>query len=204
MSCLRPPWQARRTLARPTRPRHCLIFFRRLAPSFRPPKNLRPYVANLHALMGQKDQAIEEVRAAFALSPPASENTLMSLELISYRYHLGLEEECFRQSEEAHGLTPPLAYAKAVWLSVNARGAEALKLLEDRATQKDASVLWRLMYARYLELTNDPKAKACWMALAEEFDKNTDVQWTAFTASSVQQEPQFLKDTLNRSSKATG
>ena len=36
------------------------------------------------------------------------------------------------------------------------------------------------------------------MALAVEFPQNTDVQWTALMASSVQQEPKFLEDTLKR------
>ena len=36
------------------------------------------------------------------------------------------------------GLSPALAYTKALWLLSNARGSEALKLLEDRTAQKDA------------------------------------------------------------------
>jgi Tfp pilus assembly protein PilF len=161
-------------------------------------QEVRPLLVSVLARAGRRDDALAEFRAILNLTPPPLESTFLQLAAISHAQNLGLDDACFERSEKAHGMTPPLALARALNLSRANHPAEALALFESAMPPRDAGAVWRLAYARLLGLVDDPRAKAAWIALADAFPKDTEIQWSACGAPSVQDDHEFLGRTIQR------
>jgi tetratricopeptide (TPR) repeat protein len=161
-------------------------------------QELRPLLVSVLGRLGHRNEALAEFRAALNMNPPALETTFLQLAAVSRVQNLGLESECFDQSAKAHGMTPQLAFAKATALSRANRSSDALSFFESVMSKRDADAPWRLAYARLLSLLDDPRAKATWIAVADAFPKNTQIQWSALTAPGVQDDHEFLGRTVER------
>lgn len=160
------------------------------------------------AKSGKRIEAEKALRDALASKPPPSESLLLKLASASAEAGLGLEDECYAQVEKQFGVTPDLAFIRAMKLAAAGRLAEGATLLETAA--KNASLSqkapWRLALAHYYERNNDPRSAATWVALADdpEMKANLNVQRTAIAASSVQSDRAFLLRTIDRIRTITG
>lgn len=161
-------------------------------------QDTRPLLINLLAHTNQSAEALKQFHAALDASPPPSEATLLQLATVSRINHLNLEDACFAQCEKLHGMSAALAFAKAAWLAGTGKPKDGLALFEAAMPQKTADANWRLAYARFLEMTSDPRAKANWLALADAFPTNTNIQWSTLTAPSVQDDHDFQGRIISR------
>ena len=160
----------------------------------------------LLARRGSTADAVRVIRTAAARTPPPDEQALISLAGLSRRHGLGVEAECLDRSEQAHGLTPSLAYARAVdrLLTDGAdAGAAAFEQSAARAGGKDPA-RWQLARARYLDVAGLPGARGAWVALADAHPDDLAVQQGAASARSVRGEWDFMERTIDRLKKLSG
>ena len=101
---------------------------------------------SLLAKSNKKQEASDVLRKALA-QYKLSETALMQLAQTSRDNGLGLENECFAKNQEAHGLTPSLAYARALSLHLKGSTAEGLAMLRGAAEKSPTrgDVTWRLL-----------------------------------------------------------
>ncbi len=141
---------------------------------------------------------MKEFQAVLAFSPPPSEETLLQLANISRVNHLKLEEQCFSLSEKVHGMTASLAFTRAYAFFQDGHPNDGLTFLEGVLPKNHSDAGWQVAYARYLDLLKDPRAKQAWMDAADAFPNDTQVQWAALGAAAVQQDHEFLGQTIQR------
>ena len=151
------------------------------------------------AQQGHKEEAIAAARQAIAHSPAPSEETFRALAVISGRYNLGLEAECFSAWERAHDISSTLAYVEAISQYAAGRGKDGIQLFDNLAQQskKANDVDWRLARARYLDVTGDTTAKAAWTALRDAYPDNLAVQQAAANAACARGDWGFLAPVID-------
>src|SRR5439155_13170935 len=117
---------------------------------------------------GQPQKAAEVIRQMLGRAE-LSEQTLLQLAQVSHDSNLGLEEECFAKSEKAHGLSQSLAYGRAVSMHLKGSTANGVAFLRAAAEKSPTKgdMMWRLLTARFLDVTADPKAREEWTALGD-------------------------------------
>jgi cellulose synthase operon protein C len=177
-----------------------LAFLRDLLKRYPTAEQARPLLIYLLSHLGTSEQskkdyqaqASQEFQAALNLTPPPSELTFLQLAAVSRINKMQLEDECYSRSEKAHGMTPQLAFAKALWMVGAGKPKDGLAFFESVLPKPSTDSVWQLAYARLLGQLNDPRAKAVWIALADAFPKDAQVQWAALTASAVQDDHEFI------------
>jgi predicted Zn-dependent protease len=162
--------------------------------------------AEILAQQGRKDDAIQSIRQTLARTPPPPEDTFRALAIVSSRYSLGLEGECYAAWQHAYGITSNLAYLEAVNQFAAGHPKDGLQLFDTLAQQnhKSGDVDWRLARARYLDATSDPGAKADWTALVNAFPDNLPVQQAAVNAACARGDWNFLEPVIEHLHKITG
>lgn len=134
-----------------------------------------------------KEQAKSLLQAAIDRKPPVSEELLTTLATISHKFNMGLEDKAFAKSEEAHGLTSGLAYAKAVnaYFNVGAEGGR--KVFDEMAEKsgKSKELDWQLARVRYLDNAGHPDAAAEWKRLVNAYPKDLAIQKSAVGARAI-------------------
>ncbi len=148
----------------------------------------------------RKDQAIQLAEAILARTPAADESVLLQLAMISRETGLRLESRALETSEKAHGMTPDLAFAEALHALRDGNGAAGLSILERAraAAGTNAALSWTAVWATYLDITDDPRAEAQWVALGDGHPDDIGLQWSALSARSVQHNNAFVGRTIDR------
>jgi Tfp pilus assembly protein PilF len=150
------------------------------------------------AQSGRRDAAAETLRAALNQAKPIAPRVLLSLAVISRQLKLGLEQDCLNLAEKQGGLTSELAYVRACDDLDEGKPQDGLKRIDAARQKHPADTGWRLAWARYLDLIQDPRAKQEWVALGDQEANNLDVQWSALGARAAQQDHDFLGRTIDR------
>jgi tetratricopeptide (TPR) repeat protein len=177
-----------------------------------------PIYASLLAKAGQRDAAERVIRSALDAPDAPAESLLLRLAAVSRHAGLGLEEDCLRRAEAAHGVTADLALARAAALVPQGRGGEAIAAFDEARSHSStartgnsgggdtADVSWRLARARLLEGLNDSRAGAEWASLANDSKLAGDlaVQRSILAARSAQSDRQLIDATVRRLRELTG
>lgn len=154
---------------------------------------------------GQKAEATELARSAMARTPAPAQQLFLSLAGVSRKLGLQLEEECFSRSEQAHGLTPELGYARAVDQLIDGHGEDGLKLLDESAKRgKGDPVAWQLARAKYLDISNNREAAAAWRTLGDAHPNSLEVQQAIVSARALRGDWDSLQRTIDRLRTLTG
>jgi tetratricopeptide (TPR) repeat protein len=175
------------------------------------PQTLPIYVALL-SQTGRRDAAIDAIKAA-CKNPPADggEELLMDLVQASRAAKLGMEPSLYAAIQRKYGLTPRLAYARAMELFNAGQAADGLKLLLD-AKQKSKSVqgsddaaYWDRAICQYREVSLDPGAAAAWEKLGNTYPNDINVQSAILTSgNSAWADRDFIRQTIDRAKSLTG
>lgn len=169
------------------------------------PQTLPAYI-RLLGRSGQRESAAKALEQAISQDTKMDAATLARLAGVSQELSLGLEDRCFELSEKLHGMTPELALMKASNLLVHHKPAEGLALLEQASKAANASTQWRLVRARYLELSHDSRAAAEWASLADDpaLSKDLLVQREVLRAASAWTDRKLIDRTISRVQSLTG
>ena len=140
------------------------------------------------AEQGKKDDATGEARAEMSRKPPPGEQFFLTLATMSRKFGLGVEQECFEKCAKAHGITPMLAFTKAVDAFLTDHTADALAIFDGMAAQsgKAADLPWELARARCLDFTGAPQARSAWIELRNAHPDDPAVQQAVVSAKTVQ------------------
>ena len=129
------------------------------------PQTLPIYVALL-SQTGRRDAAINAIKGACQKPGDGGEDLLMNLVQTSRAAKLGMEQAIYAAIEAKYGMTPRLAYARAMELFNAGQAPGGLKLLLD-ARQKSKCVegsddagYWDRAICQYREASHDPGAAA--------------------------------------------
>ena len=161
---------------------------------------------DLLAEKGSKEEAAKVGRSVIGRKPAPEEQVFLAVASISRKYSLGLVDEALAASEQAHGVTPTLAYVRAVDQFLAGHADAGLKQFDEsagRAGKADDQV-WRLARARYLDVTNSSTAHDAWVALGDAFPNSVAVQQTAASARAVSHDWDFMQRTIERLRALTG
>jgi predicted Zn-dependent protease len=148
-----------------------------------------------------KEQAIKMARTILdQQTPPPAERVLLAIAGISQRYGLNLEDECYNTSEEYHGVTLQLAYARALAKYADAGAEEGLKRFDEvaKAGGHEADLAWQVNRARFMDATNHPGAAAAWITLADRHPEELAIQRSAVNARSLRGDWDFVPRAIER------
>jgi len=149
--------------------------------------------------IGRQSEAMTLIQKTLDPQYPAAAETLLALASASQNAKLGQEDACFARYQKSFGITPQLAFARACWLFQTGHKEDGLLYFEEcRSKQNSSDLLWKSNWARYLDIVNDPHAKAEWEALAEGNPNNVRIQWQALSAKATQNDRPFLGRTIDR------
>jgi tetratricopeptide (TPR) repeat protein len=181
------------------------------------PQTLPIYVALL-AQTGRRDAAIDAIKSACKNPGDGGEDLLMDLVQASRAAKLGMEQPLYAAIQQKYGLTPRLAYARALELFNAGQPADGLKLLLD-ARQKSKSVstvegfastpgaaaYWDRAICQYREVTHDPGAPAAWEKLGNTYAGDLSIQSAILTGgNSAWADRDFIRQTIDRAKSLTG
>jgi len=158
----------------------------------------------LLARTGQTLEAKKALQAALDAKDPPSLETLRRLTRVSQQSQLGLDEACLALAEKAYGLTPAMVLEQAIKLLRSGQPEQGLELLESEASNNDNTVDWKVAIARYLDLSQNPRAQAAWVALGDKMPDNLRMQQLAIQSRSAWQDLDFIDRTIERLRTMTG
>ena len=155
---------------------------------------------------GRKDEAAKVVTSALNSAPNLSEQILLQLAAISQGGHLGVEDLCLDRCEKEHGITPSLAYGRALKQFVAGKPQDGLNqfaaLRQKKAT--DRPLDWDMAEARYRDLIGDSQAHAKITVLADANPDNLRVQQLLLSARSTRTDKDALARAISRERQLTG
>ncbi len=171
------------------------------------PETLPIYVALL-AETGQRDAAIDVIKQSCKNPGNGGEDLLMNLVQTSRTAKLGLESTIYSAIEAKYGVTPRLAFARAID-SLNAgRADDGLAYLigcqsKDKTAGNEA--YWDRAICQYREAARDPAAAAQWQKLGDKYPGDVMVQSTILTdGNSAWTNRDFIRQTIDRLKALTG
>jgi len=167
------------------------------------PDTLPAYTALL-SRRGKRDQAIDVVRSAIHSSSPLPENVFEQLLLVGQQEHWGIDAEILQAAEKSHGLTPTIAYGRAIALYTAGKQAEALKLVEDYRNAHPKDVLWQIDEARFSDAIGQAGAAQRWTSLSDAFPNDIRVQYAALSAPCRFSDRALWQRTIDRVKALTG
>jgi len=149
---------------------------------------------------GKNDQAVALIHSLLEAKEPPAESLLLKIAEISRGNKLGMEAAILAADERWHGQSSALVLTRALGELAAGRFAAGLQLIDAAAQQAPpANALeWQLIRAHYLDVGNDPAAKAAWKQLAEQNAKDLGVQQGAMAANVLQGDREFLAATIKR------
>jgi len=166
-----------------------------------PSEDRMPLIAiQLLAQQGKKGDATFKARAALERTPAPGEQFFLMLANMSRKFGLGVEQECFDKSVQAHGISPMLASAEAVDSFITGHTAdEAMAIFDRFAAQsgKAPDPLWKLARAKCLDLTVSPQARSAWIELRDAYPNDAAIQQAVLSAQSVQADWDVVQPAIN-------
>ena len=141
--------------------------------------DLLPLRVQVLAREQRLDEARDAIRNALASVPLPPESVLLLLGQISRSSGLNLESACWTASEKAYGLTPDLAFDLRLLAPRSAQGIRWTCAVGEssRATHPKDEISWRSAWAKYLDISGDPRAKDEWIAIGDGNPNNVKLQW---------------------------
>ena len=167
------------------------------------PDTLAAYAALL-SRRGNRDKAIEVVRSAIRSQPPLPEGVFEHLLPVSFEEHWGIDSEILDAAEKAHGLTPHLAYDRAIALFRNGKQADAVQLADTYCTNHSKDADWRLDDAHFRDAVGQADSIKRWKSLCDAFPNDLRVQYAALSAPCRFSDRQFWQQTIDRVKALTG
>jgi tetratricopeptide (TPR) repeat protein len=171
------------------------------------PQTLPIYVSLL-AQMGHRDAAIDAIKAACKNPGEGGQDLLMDLVQASRTAKLGMEQSLYAAIQQKYGLTPRLAYARALELFAAAQPADGLKLLLDakqKSNRPEDTPYWDRAICQYLEVTHDPRAAVAWEKLGSAYAGDISAQTAILTGgNSAWADREFIRQTIDRLRALTG
>ena len=179
--------------------------------------------SSLLATLGKTQEAAKVVEAALVAPNPLPEQSWITLaSLCESKPRLSdqpLERRCLARSQKEHGITPVLAYAKAVaaadakagLASFDADAAAAPR--QNPSTQPaisidgqtvDPALSWDLARAGYLELVHDSSSASAWAKLADCNPSVLRVQRLVLSVQSVQADKELSARCIDRIGQLSG
>lgn len=169
-----------------------------------------PYTLPLYVRTLLNNGRIQRATEAVEASLDRAEGTLpgrilLDLADLSQRYNLDLTERCFAVYESAYGVSPSLAYRRAIYLAEQERPQEGLEQLRSAMDEADGQQRrWRLVWARYLDQIGDERAEEEWRSLVRDYEQSIPVQKAALEAQALADNPEFLDGVIQRLRSLTG
>jgi tetratricopeptide (TPR) repeat protein len=158
-----------------------------------------PYFLDLLVQTGRRAAAIEALQNALANEEMIlPEKDVIRVIAIARNHHLGLEEACFEYTEKHHGISPELVYARGLHLATSdaERGLAYVASMFEQVETKNLK--WSLLWARFLDAINDPRAGEAWITLADKMPDNIGLQQMAVASNSVQNNLEFIQRATDR------
>jgi len=160
--------------------------------------------------MNKKPQAVALVQQAMAQKPALEEGYLINLaqECLVAQLQLPgdgpkenkLVDGVLAACESAHGLTANLAYFRAILLSLKQDGPSiGLKYLEGEYKKQPANDAdWQLVWAKYLDMVHDPRARQAWLDIVAAHPEDPNIQWDAVQSVALEADFPAREAILNR------
>ncbi|XAM00359.1 tetratricopeptide repeat protein [Phycisphaeraceae bacterium D3-23] len=150
------------------------------------PDEPRSFVAavELLARSDQRDRAAQRIRTALERDTVLPQATLLELATISRNYRLNMEQAIYARAQSAYGSSPRVALDQALMHSRGASNEEAVAMFRG-AMPEPAPLHWRVAEAQLIQTLGDPDAFRLWIALANDFPDQLDVQRLALAAVGV-------------------
>jgi len=153
---------------------------------------------------GQATKVLNDLLAADTTLP---QNVLLKLAQISITNQLGLQDALFDRIETTYGLTPSVAFAKAVSLAGSDQPEEGLQLLDAGASSDQTGsdpLVWKIQRARYLDYIQHPDANSAWVALGDNHPTHLYIQQQILQAKGLGDDRDFIDRTIDRVRAITG
>ncbi len=119
-----------------------------------------------------------------------------------------MEDALYAAIDRKNGMTPRLAYARAMESLKNGQAADGLRLLldnEKKDTDSGNAAYWERAVCQYREVSHDPDAAAAWEKLGNAHPNDVAVQTAILTtAESAWSDRTFVKTTIDRLKALTG
>lgn len=161
------------------------------------------YVALL-SRRGDRDKAIEVAKAALAADPPPPESVLGQLATVSEQEHLDLDSYILDRAEKTRGMSPAVAFARALTLVHAGHKPEAMTLIETLRQSHPNDPVWMLGEARFREAIADPDTLKTWVTLCDANPGNIQVQYQALASPVRFSDRDFWRRTIDRVKALTG
>jgi predicted Zn-dependent protease len=166
-----------------------------------PTEDRLPLIAiQLLAQQGKKGDAILKARDALQRTPAPAEQFFLTLATMSRKFDLGVEQECFDKSMQAHGISPMLALTEAVDSFITGHTADEATAVFDRlAAQsgKAPDAMWKLSRAKCLDLTVSTQARSAWLELRDAYPNDPAIQQAVVSGQTVQADWDVVQPAIN-------
>ena len=189
----------------------CLRLVERLSKQLPTDGRIPPLHAALLASMNRPTDAAAIIQAAIDSPQKFPGSTWEQLGAVSQSAGLHLQSACLAREQRDQGLTPSLAYTRAVARFAAGQPADGLRSYDaDRAsgetvTTSVADALdWSLNRARYLDLIHDPGALPAWQALGDAHPADPQLQQSVVSATCVRSDRDTFGTAVDRLGTLTG
>jgi tetratricopeptide (TPR) repeat protein len=171
------------------------------------PSTLPIYLALL-AQQGERDTAIDEIDQVCKNPGNGGEDLLLTLAQTSRTAKLGMEPTIYSAIEAKYGVTPRLAFTRAIDLLNSGRtedGLAYLTALQAKDKNPANASYWDRAICKYREDSHNPTAAVEWQKLGDKYPTDVMVQSTILTsANSAWTNQDFISRTIDRLKALTG
>ena len=163
-----------------------------------------PLLIDLLARQEDAAAAKEKLEAAIAGDEGLPQKTLLQLASISMTHGFGLAEACYDKIASSVGLTPTLAYARAVAAHRDGDSEGGQQLLASAAKSAGNAIDWQLPTAQYLEVIGSEDATAIWATVANAGADNVAVQRRVLASKAAWADLDLIEEVIERLRISTG
>lgn len=167
------------------------------------PQTLAAY-ADLLSRRGDRPKAIAAIESAIHSTPPPPESTFEQLLPVCQEEHWDIEPEILNAAEKACGLTPGIAYDRAIALYRTGKRSEALQLADGYRKAHPNDVSWQIDDVQFRDLTGQPDPAQRWKELCDAYPADIRVQYAALSAPFRFGDRAFWQQTIDRVKSLTG
>ena len=162
----------------------------------------------VQASNGKVDEANQGIRTVLNSTKPLSEAVLLRLAALSSLKRLESTDALLARYQSKYGTTVPFIDVNASIAAFRKDAAAGLttvrKLSKDLKSAEASRTTYRMLEARWAEVSKDPAAQSLWTALADENPSNPTVQRAALDVRSTRSDREFQSRTLTRLRQLSG
>jgi len=157
----------------------------------------------LLANSGQKNVAIQRIDSVLAMPQPAPQDTLLDLAEISRIYRLGAEGRILDSVAQHYGNSPDLVLSQALAIAATSGIAQGMSHLQNAAPQP-LTRPWQTAMAQFLTRTGSDQSVAAWIALADAYPNDAQLQLDTLRTPGVRVNRDFAARAIQRLRQAFG